>query len=132
MTTSTNSYEKSNDIRPFGPYSTYRKAGESIWTAGFVGMYADRTFPEGGFEGQMRIALANMMAVLNDAGAEPSDIVATNVFLADRENAGEMNRIYREYFTDPLPVRTTVTVMLSAGVLFEINAIAIIGSGSTA
>jgi 2-iminobutanoate/2-iminopropanoate deaminase len=37
-------------------------------------------------------------------------VVKTTVFLTHIEDFQDMNRVYREYFTEPLPARSTVEV----------------------
>jgi 2-iminobutanoate/2-iminopropanoate deaminase len=34
------------------------------------------------------------------------------------------NEVYREYFSEPFPARTTIGVILAPGLLFEIEAVA--------
>jgi 2-iminobutanoate/2-iminopropanoate deaminase len=58
-------------------------------------------------------------------------VVSVNVFIVRSDDYDRMNGLYRSYFTeDPLPVRTTVTVGLRPGVLFEINAVAALSAGT--
>ena len=47
--------------------------------------------------------------------------------LADLGDAPEFNEVYREFFTEPFPVRTTVGSVL-AGILVEIDLVARIPS----
>lgn len=55
--------------------------------------------------------MANMRAVLAEAGMDLSDVVSVVAYLADMDDDGRFNELYREYFnTEPLPVRATVAV----------------------
>jgi len=55
-----------------------------------------------------------------------ADVVAVNVYLADVKEFGAMNEVYRQYFPDPKPTRTTVGVaQLIGGARIEISAIAV-------
>ncbi|MBT4484258.1 MAG: RidA family protein [Candidatus Latescibacteria bacterium] len=55
---------------------------------------------------QFRQMARNHYDVLDEAGLKHSDIVWGHVFLRDVNDYGEMNKIYREYFTNPPGVRT--------------------------
>lgn len=107
-----------------GPYSGAVRAGQHVWTAGQCGYRQDKSLVDG-LEGQVRQAFANLLLALESAGAGEQDVTAVNVFLADGGDFEEMNAIYAEHFSEPYPVRTTVTVGLRPGVLFEINAQAV-------
>jgi len=86
-----------------------------------LGYLPDKTLASG-FQAQARQALDNLMLALKAAGASEADVVNVNVFLADGADFEEMNTIYREYFRDPYPTRTTIVVGLRPGVQFEVNA----------
>ena len=47
-----------------------------------------------------------------------------NAFLADLGDFDGYNRVYREFFSEPYPARTSVQAGLPAGVLVEIEAVA--------
>ena len=54
-----------------------------------------------------------------------SDVISVQVYLEDMSQFQEVNAIYKEYFKNPLPSRTTVQVAkLSLGAHIEISAIA--------
>ncbi len=111
---------------PGGPYSSSLRRGNLVFTAGQVGYYPDRTLPDT-FEEQARVALRNLQTALAQQSATLADVVTVNVFLSNRDDFAAMNAIYREFFThQPLPTRTTVTVTLNPGVLFEVNAQALL------
>ncbi|MFE7438991.1 RidA family protein [Streptomyces chartreusis] len=110
------------DIRPpGGPYSSVVRSGPFIATAGQCGYLKDGTLPAG-LDEQVTQAFANLLAVLEAAGATTDDVVATTVHLADGDDFDRMNALYRQHFTPPYPARTTVTAGLRPGVLFEITA----------
>jgi 2-iminobutanoate/2-iminopropanoate deaminase len=76
-------------------------------------------------EEQTRAALDNLAAVLARAGARLSDVVRCGVFLANIDDFQAMDRVYAEFFVDPLPARTTVGATL-AGSLVEIDCVALL------
>jgi len=77
----------------------------------------------GGFEPEMKQAMANTQGVLKAAGMDFSDVVSVTVYLADIKDFAKMNEIYREYFkAEPLPTRSTVAVAaLARGARMEIT-----------
>ena len=96
-----------------------------VFTAGQCGYHADKTLADG-FEAQTRLALENLRAALALSGATVADVVTVNVFLTDPDRFEAMNAIYSDFFGNHQPARTTVTVTLRPGVLFEINAQAVL------
>lgn len=75
---------------------------------------------------QAATALANLKAVLEDAGLDLSDVVKTTVFLTDVTTIDEMNDVYGGAFPTPLPCRSTIGVagLPSPDFKVEIEAIA--------
>ncbi|MFJ6538406.1 RidA family protein [Paenarthrobacter sp. NPDC091711] len=113
------------------PYSASRRVGNIVWTSGVAGYYADRRLDES-FEEQVHVTFTNLLAALSGSGATLKDVVSVEVFIVRSDDYDQMNALYRSYFVeDPLPVRTTVTVGLRPGVLFEMNAVAAIDDGDT-
>lgn len=80
--------------------------------------------PEG-IKEQTRQSLTNVKAVLEAGGASMSNVVKTTVLLADIALFGDMNEVYKEFFTAPYPARSAFAVRdLPKGALVEIEAIA--------
>jgi 2-iminobutanoate/2-iminopropanoate deaminase len=105
-----------------GPYSPAIRAGDWLVLAGQVG--ADPATGElaDGVGAQTRQALANVTAVLGDAGTTLADVAKTTVFLVDMNDFSEMNEIYAEVFDGHRPARTTVAVAaLPRGARVEIE-----------
>src|SRR4051812_17146463 len=99
---------------PSSPYSSVVVSGDLVYTAGQVGQDANGTTAPGGFEAQCRQVLENVRACLRAAGCELSDVIKVNGYLTDLANFPAYNEIYREYFTEPFPARTTVGAALAA------------------
>ncbi|MBP2473303.1 reactive intermediate/imine deaminase [Crossiella equi] len=77
---------------------------------------------------QTRQTLKNVAAVLEAGGASYADVVMFRVYLTDVSHFGEMNAVYNEILTEgPFAGRTTVYVGLPAGLLVEIDALAVVG-----
>ncbi len=75
---------------------------------------------------QTRQCLANVLAVLESAGATESDVVKVGVYLTDVAHFAAMNEVYATVFGSPYPARTTVYVGLPPGLLVEIDAVAVL------
>ncbi|QEV15880.1 RidA family protein [Streptomyces fradiae ATCC 10745 = DSM 40063] len=77
---------------------------------------------------QTRQTLANVEAVLTEAGATWDDVVMLRVYLTDVAHFAEMNEVYDAYLADVAvpPARTTVYVGLPQGLLVEIDALAVL------
>ncbi|MET8680725.1 RidA family protein [Streptomyces sp. NPDC004647] len=74
--------------------------------------------------------LVNVAAVLEEGGASWEDVVMMRVYLTDTAHYAELNAIYNDYFAElkeAPSARTTVYVGLPAGLLVEIDALAVLG-----
>ena len=109
-----------------GPYSQAIKVGNLVYTSGQIPI--DPTtgaFVEGGIKEQTRQSLANIKAILAEAGLNMSNVVKTTVFLADMNDFADMNAVYAEFFSEPYPARSAVAVKtLPKGALVEIEVVA--------
>jgi 2-iminobutanoate/2-iminopropanoate deaminase len=75
------------------------------------------------FEEQVRVTLANLERILVAGGASLCDLVSVTVYLADDDDWGAFDTIYRSVFEPPYPTRAVVGASLR-GILVEISAIA--------
>ena len=109
-----------------GPYSQAIKVGNLVYTSGQIPIDpATGVFVEGGIKEQTRQSLANVKAILEEAGLTMSDVVKTTVFMADMNDFADMNAVYAEFFAEPYPARSAVAVkMLPKGALVEIEVVA--------
>lgn len=108
-----------------GPYSQAIDTGAFVFASGQIPINpATGTIPEG-IEAQTRQALANVKAILAEAGLTVDNVVKTTVFLADMNDFAAMNAIYAEVFTAPFPARSAVAVReLPKQVLVEVEVLA--------
>jgi 2-iminobutanoate/2-iminopropanoate deaminase len=77
------------------------------------------------FEGEMRRSIANLRRVLSGAGLDLRNVAQVRAYVDNAEDLPRYNEIYREFFSDPLPARTTLIGCLGGTLKFEIDAIAI-------
>lgn len=108
-----------------GPYSQAIAMGDFLFISGQIPVNpADGSVPEG-IKAQTAQSIANIKAILAEAGMSIDNVIKTTVFLADMSLFGEMNEVYAENFTAPFPARSAVAVReLPKQVLVEIETIA--------
>jgi 2-iminobutanoate/2-iminopropanoate deaminase len=108
-----------------GPYSQAMICGSLVYTSGQIPLQADGSLVDGGIEAQTKQVLANLEAVLKEAGASMQSVVKTTVFVQDLGDFATLNSLYEAAFGDHKPARSTVQVArLPRDVLVEIEAIA--------
>lgn len=113
---------------PVGPYNqAIAVTGELIFVAGQIPLNAQgEMVGEGDIQAQTKQVMANLEAILKEAGVDFSAVVKTSVFLSDLTNFVPMNEIYAQYFPENPPARACVEVArLPKDVLVEIECIAV-------
>lgn len=110
-----------------GPYSQAIDTGTFVYASGQLPIDPKTgTMPEG-IKEQTAQSLANVKAILAEAGLNLSNVVKTTVFLSDMANFAAMNEVYAENFSAPYPARSAVAVKeLPKQALVEIEVVAIL------
>lgn len=70
--------------RPRGYSNGVMASGKTVCVAGMIGWDAQCQFQTDDFAGQVRQALENVVAVLNEAGAKPEHIVRMTWYVTDK------------------------------------------------
>src|SRR5438045_8241174 len=78
-------------------------------------------------ESQTRQVLANVRRALEVAGASLADVVSMVVYLADVDDWGRFNSVYKEIMPEPYPTRTALGASLR-GIMVEVSAVAYLGT----
>jgi 2-iminobutanoate/2-iminopropanoate deaminase len=86
----------------------------TLYVSGMGGEDAAGKIPTS-FEAEVKQSLDNIGAVLKEAGMTSADIVSVQVYLTDGALFDRMNTVYKAYFKDPKPARTTVVVAKLVG-----------------
>ncbi|GAA2991572.1 RidA family protein [Prevotella corporis] len=117
----------SNAPKAIGPYSQAIEANGLIITSGQLPIDpATGQFAPGGIKEQTRQSLLNAQAILKEAGIDLSHVMKTTVFLADMEDFAAMNEVYAEFFSEPYPARSAISVKrLPKDALVEVECIAV-------
>jgi len=116
---------------PVGPYNQAVLAGGWLYCSGQIPL--DPTtgvmVGDGDVAEETRQVLKNLVAVLNEAGATPAQVVRTTVFLVDLGDFQTVNQLYADVFGDGVsPARACVQVAaLPKGARVEIDCVAWLG-----
>jgi reactive intermediate/imine deaminase len=85
-----------------------------------------KTLADESFEVQVRVTLANLLAVLKEAGSGPDRVLKITAYMVGVENWPVFNANYAGIFGEARPARAVVPVTaLHHGCLFEIEAVAV-------
>jgi 2-iminobutanoate/2-iminopropanoate deaminase len=109
---------------PAGAYSPGVRAGNLLFISGqtprdpATGQIVGTTIEE-----QARVTLANVERIVRLAGATLSQVVSVTVYLADDNDWGRFNEVYKTVFEPPYPTRAVVGAQLR-GIRVEVSAIA--------
>ena len=112
--------------KAIGPYSAALRAGQLLFVSGQIPLDPDGgTIIDGDIGQQTRQVLRNITALLEAGGLSLNHVVRTTVFLADMNDFGAMNEVYRSFFSEPYPARSTVqAARLPRDARIEIDVIA--------
>lgn len=110
-----------------GPYSQAVKAGNLIFVSGQLPINPANGEMPADIKGQTAQSIANIKAILKEAGATLDNVVKTTCFLADMGDFGAMNEVYASEFKEVYPARCAFAVKeLPKKALVEIEVIAAI------
>lgn len=118
--------------RPRGYANGVAARGRMVFVAGMVGWDTDRSFRTDDLAGQVRQALLNIMAVLEEAGARPEHIVRMTWYVLDKREYvaayPEIGRAFREIIGSYNAAMTAVQVagLVEEGAKVEIEVTAVI------
>jgi 2-iminobutanoate/2-iminopropanoate deaminase len=115
-----------NAPQPLGPYSQGVKVGNFLFVSG-QGPINPRTgkIDETDIDAQTRQTLQNVKAIVEASGFSLQDIVKVSIFLKRASDFQKMNEIYKTFFQQNPPTRTTVQAdFVTPNMLIEIDAIA--------
>ena len=119
-----------NAPAPVGPYNqAIAASGTMLFCSGQIAIDPSTgTILDGNVQEQTKQVMANLAAVLKEAGADWVNVVKTGVFLKDMNDFAAVNEIYGSYFEEATaPARACVEVArLPKDVLVEIECIAVL------
>jgi 2-iminobutanoate/2-iminopropanoate deaminase len=106
------------------PFSPAIEVGGFVFVSGQASVDGTGKIINDTFEGEMRRSLENVQKVLAAAGLTFKDVVRVTSYLGRQDDLAEYNRIYREYFSEPYPARSTLMGVLGTLLKFEIDVVA--------
>jgi len=118
--------------KPRGYSNGVAASGRIVFVAGQVGWNARGQFDTGDFVSQARQALANIVAVLAEAGGRPEHIARLTWYVVDKDeylaSSAALGRAYREVIGGHYPAMTAVQVvaLVEDGARVEVEATAVI------
>ena len=111
---------------PAGPYSHAVVANGFVYVSGQGPINPETASAPDGFEDQVRQTFENLKTILEAAGSDLQSVVKVNAYLTDLTRFAQFNEVYKEFFSDEPPARTTVGADL-LGILVEVDCVAVIG-----
>jgi 2-iminobutanoate/2-iminopropanoate deaminase len=109
--------------KPAGPYSQGILAEKFLFVAGQIGTDPKTGKLPDGVGAQTKQTLENIKAIVEAAGASLDNVVRVGVYLTDIKNFSAMNEVYKTYFTQNEPARSTIQAALVGLNLVEIDCI---------
>ena len=111
--------------KALGPYSQAIRAGDTLYVSGQLPIDpATGAIVAGGIREQTRQTIANLVAIVEEAGGSVASIVQVTFFLADWNDFAGMNEACAEMFAQPFPARSTIQNSRPMGALVGADAIA--------
>jgi 2-iminobutanoate/2-iminopropanoate deaminase len=109
------------------PLSHAVRAGDLLFVSGqasvdlFTGEIVKGTLAE-----EMERSFSNLRQVIETAGGTWANIVRVTCYVRLASDLPEYNRLYRHFFSQPYPARTTLTDCLPESLLFEVDCIVVL------
>jgi len=110
-----------------GPYSqAIRTQGAFLFVSGQIPLKPNGELVQGDVREQTAQVMANMKAVLGNAGLTFANVVKTTIFLSSMDHFAAVNDVYGAAVGENPPARSTVAVAgLPKGADVEIEAVAV-------
>lgn len=109
------------------PFSPAVRAGDFVFVSGQASVDDQGSIIHDTFEAEMRRSIQRVASILATLGLTLQDVVQVRSYLASQDDLAEYNRVYREFFRDPRPARTTLLGVLGNIVKYEIDVVAYAG-----
>ena len=107
------------------PFSSAVKVGEFIFCSGHAAIRDEHDNELTTIEEQTKQVINNIKKTLTLADATLEDVVKVTIFLKDRADFSKMNEVYKEFFDENLPARSTcITNLVNPSMLLEVECIA--------
>jgi 2-iminobutanoate/2-iminopropanoate deaminase len=115
-------------VRSHLPFSPAIRAGDFLFLSGMASVDENGQIVSDTFENEARRTYENIRKILNAAGLNFSRVVQVRVYLAKQDDWDAHNQVYRQYFSEPYPARTTLIGCLGDLVKYEVDLVAYAGA----
>ena len=116
-----------NAPKAIGPYSQAKIVNNFIFTSGQIPLKIDGSMVSNNFELECVQVLDNLKEILIASDSNMSNIIKLTVYLTDLSKFDILNNVFKRYFSENLPARSTIEVSrLPKDARVEIEAIGII------
>jgi reactive intermediate/imine deaminase len=105
------------------PFARAVRAGDFVFVSGQVPTREGEVVA-GGIVAQAEQAIANLRAVLAEAGCTLADVVQVTCWLDDPRDFSSFNAVFERHFIEAPPARSTVQAALMVDAKVEIDAVA--------
>lgn len=107
------------------PYSQAVRAGDMLYLSGVIGSKpGDPGLVAGGIKPETRQAMENVKTLLETYGSSLDEVVKCMCMLGDIADYADMNEVYKKFFPENRPARSTFAVELPIGAKIEIECMA--------
>ncbi|ENH97760.1 regulator of purine biosynthesis [Gracilibacillus halophilus YIM-C55.5] len=114
-----------NAPQAIGPYSQAIDAGDFVYISGQIPLDPESMqIVEGDIVAQTNQVMANLEAILTEAGLTFGHVVKFTIYIANMDDFATINEAYAKFLQEPYPARATVEVSkLPKGAQVEMDAI---------
>lgn len=106
------------------PFSPAIQSGNYVFISGQASTDREGKIVSGTFEEECRRSFENLKIILEASGLSFKDVVQVRNYVGKQEYLASFNAIYKEFFNEPYPARTTLIGCLGNLLKFEVDAIA--------
>ena len=106
------------------PFSPAVETAGFIFVSGQASVDVNGKIVNDSFENECRRSFENVRTILNAAGLTFKDVVQVRNYVGKQEDLASFNNIYKEFFSEPYPARTTLIGCLGYLLKFEVDVVA--------
>lgn len=106
------------------PFSPAIRSGDFVFVSGQASVDLDGNIVKASFDEECRRSFENIRAVLKGADLDFDDVVQVRAYVSNQTDLPAFNAIYKEYFSEPYPARSTLIGCLGDVLKFEVDVMA--------
>lgn len=107
------------------PFSPAIQAGDFVYVSGQASVDRETgAVITGSFDEEVRRSIDNLNIILESAGLSLDHVINIKAYVDREDNLKLYNTIYAEYFSKPLPTRSTIVNVLPSFLKFELDCVA--------